>query len=78
MHCQTAECFFIIRFDSFYVAIGFTKKKSLSSFQSNSRAYLIASFADEVVVFVCFCFLAVGGRLCHRASDKITSLSEDP
>ena len=31
-----------------------------------------------MVVSVSFCFLAVGGLLCHRGSDKLSSLSEDP
>ena len=46
--------------------------------ESNSRVFLTVSFGDEVVVFISFCFLADSGCLCHRASDKLISLSEDP
>ena len=46
--------------------------------ESSSCASLTDSFDDEVMVSVSFCFLAAGGRLCHRGSDKLSSLSEDP
>ena len=46
--------------------------------ERSSRASLMDSFNDELLMSVLFCFLAVGGRLCHSGSDKLSSLSEDP
>ena len=72
LHCFYRSYFSIFVVSSLNIIFG-------KFFTGGSLASMTVSFGDEVVVVaVCFCFLAVGGRLCHRGSDKLSSLSEVP
>ena len=71
-HCLCRSFFSIFVVSSLNIIFG-------KFFTGGSLASLTVFFGDEVVVVaVCFCFLAVDGRLCHRGSDKLSSLSEVP
>ena len=74
-----SECVRLLCFCCFFVKkMNFGNLLTGGFEESSSLASLTVSFGDEVdVVASVFRFSVVGGYLCHRGSDRFSSLSDD-